>query len=119
MTEQLLLAPFILDEADAAQTAHCLMLFDSDMEELEDVFEEHNAEGNGHGWEGLAQSLVHSFMPELADRLNFGSESGTFVVTSTDLTALKQLGGMLRDAFHDRNLLAHHIQSADTLFLPR
>jgi hypothetical protein len=86
VTDQSPLAPFILDEAEAAQTSHCLMLFDGDMEEVEDVFEEPIAEGNGLGWEGLAQSLVHSFMPELADRLDFGSESGTFVVTSTDLT---------------------------------
>ncbi|MFJ4366698.1 Imm51 family immunity protein [Streptomyces chartreusis] len=119
MTEQSRLAPFILDEADAIQTSHCLMLFDGDMEQVEDVFEEHNVEGNGHGWEGLAQSLVHSLMPELADRLDFGSESGTFVVTSTDLTALQQLGDVLRDAFHDRDLLARHIQVADPLFLPR
>ncbi|MFJ8511117.1 immunity 51 family protein [Streptomyces avermitilis] len=119
MTDQSPLAPFILDEAEAAQTSHCLMLFDGDMEEVEDVFEEHNAEGNGHGWEGLAQSLVHSFMPELADRLDFGSESGTFVVTSTDLTALKRLGDVLRDAFHDRDLLARQIRVADPLFLPR
>ncbi|MFC7264681.1 Imm51 family immunity protein [Streptomyces lutosisoli] len=69
MTEQSPLAPFILDEAGATQTSHCLMLFDHDMEEVENVFGEHNAEGNGHDWEGLAQSLVHSFMPELADRL--------------------------------------------------
>ncbi|MFE7246041.1 immunity 51 family protein [Streptomyces sp. NPDC057580] len=119
MTEQLPLAPFILDEANATQTSHCLMLFDGDMEQVEDVFEEHNAEGNGHGWEGLAQSLVHSHMPELADRLDFGSEAGTFVVTSTDITALKQLGDVLHDAFHDRDVLAHHVQGADPLFLPR
>ncbi|MGW8889701.1 Imm51 family immunity protein [Streptomyces sp. NPDC055749] len=119
MTEQSPLAPFILDEADATQTSHCLMLFDGDMEQVEDVFEEHNAEANGHGWEGLAQSLVHSLMPELAARLYFGSESGTFVVTSTDLTALQRLGDVLRDAFHDRDLLARHIRVADPLLLPR
>lgn len=119
MTEQSPLAPFILDEADATRPSHCLMLFDSDMEEVEDVFGDHNAEGNGHGWEGLAQSLVHSRMPEFADRLEFGSEAGTFVVTSTDLTALKRLGDALRDAFHDRDLLERHIQVADPLFLPR
>ncbi|WP_406430861.1 Imm51 family immunity protein [Streptomyces sp. NBC_01589] len=119
MTDQSPLAPFILDEAEAARTSHCLMLFDGDMEDVEDVFEEHNAGGNGHGWEGLAQSLVHSFMPELADRLDFGSESGTFVVTSTDLTALKRLGDVLRDAFHNRDILARQIQVGDPLFLPR
>ncbi|MEU5297851.1 Imm51 family immunity protein [Streptomyces umbrinus] len=119
MTEQSPLAPFILDEADAPQTLHCLMLFDGDMDHVEAVFEEHNAEGNGHGWEGLAQSLVQSLMPDVADLLDFGSESGTFVVTSTDLTGLERLGEVLRDAFHDRGLLARHIQAADPLFLPR
>ncbi|MEU2021322.1 Imm51 family immunity protein [Streptomyces sp. NPDC016469] len=94
------------------------MLFDGDMEHVEDVFEEHNAEGNGHGWEDLAQWLVHSLMPELADHLDFGSESGTLVVTSTDPTALKQLGDVLRNTFHDRELLARRIQGADPLFLP-
>lgn len=119
MTDESPLAPFILDEADATQPWHCLMLFDGDMEKVEDVFEEHNAEGNGHGWEGLAESLVRSHMPELVDRLDFGSESGTFVVTSIDLTALKRLGGVLRDAFHDSNLLARYIEDADPRFLPR
>jgi hypothetical protein len=47
VTEQSALAPFILDEADAAQASHCLTLFDGDMEEVEDVFEKRNAEGNG------------------------------------------------------------------------
>lgn len=119
VTTQSPLAPFVLDEADATQTSHCLMLFEGDMEQVEAVFEEHDAEGNGHGWEGLAESLVHTQMPELADRLDFGSESGTFVVTSDDITALRQLGDVLHGAFHDRELLARHIQGADPIFLPR
>jgi hypothetical protein len=54
-------------------------------------------------------------MPELADRLDFGSESGTFVVTSTDLTVLKRLGDVLGNAFQDCDLLVRHIQVADPL----
>ncbi|PAZ16159.1 hypothetical protein CLM62_09655 [Streptomyces sp. SA15] len=119
MIDQPVLAPFVLDEGDPAHSAPCLMLFDADLEEVEDVFDELNAEGNGHGWEGLAQSLVHSAMPEIADRLEFGSESGTFVVTSSDIHALRQLGTALHTLFHDRGLLAQQILAADPTYLPR
>jgi Immunity protein 51 len=113
------LAPFVLDRDGEPPTPYSLILFDGDMEDVEDVFEQLNAESNGHGWEGLATSLVRSHMPELADRLHFGSESGTFVVLSGDLDALRRLGNVLREAFHDRTLLAEHIQNADPDLLPR
>ncbi|WP_406485776.1 Imm51 family immunity protein [Streptomyces phaeochromogenes] len=119
MIDQPALAPFVLDEGGPEHFTPCLMLFDGDMEEVEDVFDELNAEGNGHGWEGLAQSLVHSAMPELADRLAFGSESGTFVVTSSDIHALRQLGTSLHTLFHDHSLLAQQILAADPTYLPR
>ncbi|MFD9567058.1 Imm51 family immunity protein [Streptomyces sp. NPDC059994] len=56
------LAPFHLDETGEADPSHCLYLFDRDMEQVAHVFEEHHAESHGHGWEGLAESLVSSRM---------------------------------------------------------
>ncbi|MFZ3494683.1 Imm51 family immunity protein [Streptomyces sp. 5.8] len=70
------------------------------MEQVADVFEEHNAERHGHGWDGLAQSVAHSQMPENGDKLQyFGSEAGTFVGTSPDLKALTDLAAFLHSAF--------------------
>jgi hypothetical protein len=91
MIDQPVLAPFVLDEGDPVHSAPCLMLFDADMEEVEDV----------------------------ADRLEFASESGTFVVTSGDIHALRQLGTALHTLFHDRGLLAQQILAADPTYLPR
>ncbi|SEL28733.1 Imm51 family immunity protein [Streptacidiphilus jiangxiensis] len=119
MNDASALAPFHLDEGGEGDPWHCLYLFDGDMERVADVFEEHNAESHGHGWQGLAVSLVRSRMPEFVDALQFGSEAGTFVVTSADLNALTRLAGLLHSAFHHRALLGELIQEADPRFLPR
>ncbi|MFF4168267.1 Imm51 family immunity protein [Streptomyces sp. NPDC001741] len=119
MTDASALAPFHLDEGNETDPSHCLYLFDGDMEQVADVFEEHDAESHGHGWEGLAESLVRSRMPENVDKLHFGSEAGTFVVTSTDLTALTDLAVLLHSAFHNRERLSEYILTADRRFLPR
>ncbi|MER6677790.1 Imm51 family immunity protein [Streptomyces sp. NPDC000983] len=119
MTDASALAPFQLDEGSESDGSHCLYLFDGDMEKVADVFEEQNAESHGHGWEGLAESLVRSRMPENVDKLHFGSEAGTFVVTSTDLKALTDLAILLHSAFHNRERLSEYILTADPRFLPR
>ncbi|MFF3620743.1 Imm51 family immunity protein [Streptomyces sp. NPDC002467] len=119
MTDASALAPFHLDDDSEADGSHCLYLFDGDMEQVAAAFEEHNAESHGHGWEGLAESLVRSHMPKNVDKLHFGSEAGTFVVTSPDLTALTDLAVLLHSAFHNRELLSHYIQTADPRFLDR
>ncbi|MDX3539699.1 Imm51 family immunity protein [Streptomyces sp. MB09-01] len=120
MTDASALAPFHLDEGGESDGSHCLYLFDGDMEQVADVFEEHNAECHGYGWEGLAQSLTYSQMPESGRNLQFfGSEAGTFVVTSPDLKALTDLAVLLHAAFHNRELLSHYIQTADPGFLDR
>ncbi|MEU5148833.1 hypothetical protein AB0G42_16790 [Streptomyces yangpuensis] len=53
MTDASALAPFHLDERGEGDISHCLYLFDGDMEQVADVFEEHNAERHGYGWDGL------------------------------------------------------------------
>ena len=53
------------------------MLFDGDMEDVEDVFDDLDTESNGHGWESLALWLIHAEMPSLADTIWFSSEGGT------------------------------------------
>ncbi|TLQ42596.1 Imm51 family immunity protein [Streptomyces marianii] len=119
MIDPTALAPFHLDETGDPDPSHCLYLFDGDMEQVADVFEEHNAESHGHGWEGLAESLVSSRMPDSADKLHFGSEAGTFVVSSSDVKALTDLAVLLHSAFHNRELLSQYILTADPRFLDR
>lgn len=58
-------------------------------------------------------------MPDSADNLHFGSEAGTFVVSSTDLKALTDLAVLLHTAFHNRELLSQYILTADPRFLDR
>ncbi|MFK0258685.1 Imm51 family immunity protein [Streptomyces sp. NPDC090445] len=117
MTDASALAPFRLDEGSESDPSHCLYFVE--MDQVSDVFEEHHAEGNGHGWEGLAESLIHSHMPENVDKLHFGSEGDTFVVTSPDLKALTELAVLLHSAFHNRELLSHYLLTADRRFLDR
>lgn len=112
-------APFLILEYEASRGVYGLILFDDDMEDAEDVFGSHGAEGNGHGWEGLAESLVKSRMPEAAGLLEFNSEGGTFAVDSGDLGALQRLAVLLHQAFHDHDLLAQLIGEADPDLLPR
>ncbi|MFE0460200.1 Imm51 family immunity protein [Kitasatospora sp. NPDC058965] len=112
MTDQSL-APFHIDETGDSDPSHCLFLFDGDMEQVADVFEAHDAESHGHGWESLARSLVRSCMPDNAGKLHFGSEAGTFVVLSSDLKALTDLAALLHSAFHNRELLGRYIAMAN------
>ncbi|GAA0613202.1 Imm51 family immunity protein [Streptomyces crystallinus] len=119
MSDPSALAPFHLDATGESDPSHCLYLFAGDMEQVADVFEEHNAESHGHGWEGLAGSLVNSRMPDSADQLHFGSEADTFVVLSSDLKALTELAVLLRSAFHNRELLSQYILTAEPRFLER
>jgi hypothetical protein len=111
VTDDLSLAPFRIHARD--DRAHELWLFDGDMEQVADVFEDLGAESNGHGWESLAWWLTHSELPELADPIWFSSEGGTFVAGSSDLAALRRLAERLHAAFHDRSLLARLIAEAE------
>ncbi|WP_394437718.1 Imm51 family immunity protein [Streptomyces sp. SGAir0957] len=113
MSDRSALAPFHLDETGEPGPSHCLYLCEGDMERVADVFEQHNAESHGHGWEWLAESLVNSRMPASADTFHFGSEAGTFVVLSSDLKALTELSVLLHSAFHNRELLSQYILTSD------
>ena len=74
MVDQTSFAPLVLSEQETAPGTFELVLYDGDMEEVEDTFDALNAKGNGHGWEGLAQSVVKAKMPEISDRLDFSSD---------------------------------------------
>lgn len=82
-----------------------LVLSDGDME---DVFEGLGTEGNGYGWEGLAEWISRAEMPELAGAVRFDS----FVAVSPDPVALRWLAGRLHAAFRDRALLGRLVAGA-------
>lgn len=119
LEDRLTFAPLILLEYEHSPGQFCLTLFDGEMEKVEEVFHAWNAEGNGHGWEGLAASIVKSQMPEFTNQLDFTSEAGTFAVNSRDLGLLRRLGAILHQAFRDRTLLSDLIRDADPVFLPK
>ena len=118
MTEGASLAPFKLVEYPHQPGTFCLRMSDGDMEKVVAVFEACGAEGNGHGWGGLAESLVRSQMPEIASRLTVDSEAGMFAVMSRDRGSLERLARKLHAAFHDQSLLRQLIREADPVFLP-
>ena len=93
-------APFRLFETTTPSRFE-LVLFDGDMEQVEEVFHRLDAEANGHGWQELAESVVAMRLPATSERVVFDSEGGTFVALSTDITALRQLAAVLHHAFHD------------------
>jgi hypothetical protein len=111
VTDDLSLAPFRIHTLDDGSQQ--LWLFDGDMEEVADVFEDRDAESNGHGWESFASWLLEAEMPDNADLIWFGSEGGTFVAGSSDPAALRQLAERLYAAFHDRSLLARLVTEAE------
>lgn len=111
MTEDLSLAPFRIHTLD--DRSQQLWLFDGDMEDVADVFEDRDAESNGHGWESFANWLLETEMPDKAELIWFGSEGGTFVAGSSDPAALRQLAERLHAAFQDRSLLAQLVAEAD------
>jgi Immunity protein 51 len=89
------------------------MLGDLYMGDVMDAFEPHGQHGNGYGWDAVARQAIRSCAPAIAERVEYGSESGTFVAHSADRAALEQRGALLRAAFHDRALLDELICDAD------
>jgi Immunity protein 51 len=111
VTDDLSLAPFRIHTLDDGLQQ--LWLFDGDMEEVADVFENRDTESNGHGWESFANWLLEAEMPDNAKLIWFGSEGGTFVAGRSDPAALRQLAERLHAAFHDRLLLARLVTEAE------
>ncbi|WP_323374064.1 immunity 51 family protein [Plantactinospora alkalitolerans] len=107
------LNPFRLFEYDHDPGTYCLMLSDLDMVRVSDVFEECGYLGNGYDWSGVARSAVRTHAPEIADRLGYDPEAGTFVAHGTDPAALRQLGVLLQNAFQDGATLATLIRTGD------
>ena len=113
MTDRETFAPLVLFEYEHKPGTFCLMLSDNHMIDVEDVFDECGQYGNGYGWEGVARSALRARAPELAGRLQFDSEAGTFVANGADSDALKGLGALLKEAFHDPAVLKGFIESGE------
>jgi hypothetical protein len=92
---------------------YCLLMADAAWEDTLDVFEECGAYGNGYGWEGFARQAFRAYVPDVADRIDFDPEGGTFVAESTNPDALRQLGHVLQASVRDHRLLAELIQGAE------
>ncbi|MBB4934635.1 hypothetical protein F4561_005455 [Lipingzhangella halophila] len=106
-------APFGLYEDDDDPGRFCLMMPDLDMEKVEDIFRAEGVIGNGHGWGAVAESAARRRLPEIAGALESDPESGTFVVDSLDLGALRRLAELPQRAYHDRELLTTLVREAD------
>ncbi|WP_067824351.1 immunity 51 family protein [Nocardia inohanensis] len=111
MTDRETYAPLRFFEYDHRPGSFCLMLSDTHMIEVDDVFTARGHEGNGYSWTGVAEVIVRLRAPELEGRMGFDPEAGTFVAYGEDEAALRQLGAHLRQAFSDRTLLGELIEA--------
>lgn len=99
-------APFILFAYDHRPGTYCLLLSDRDMTDVMDVFEAGGSHGNGYGWTEVARHAADTRLPQAGEPIGYDPEAGMFVAFGRDLALLQALGEILRDAFHDRALLA-------------
>lgn len=113
LNDKITYEPLTLFEYPDSPGKYCLMMADGDWEDTLGVFEECGAYGNGYSWQGVAYQAIRAQIPDVADRIEFGSEGGTFVAHSADVDALRQLGRVLQGAVRDRGLLTELIQGAD------
>lgn len=113
VTDRESFAPLVFFEYDHNPGNYCLMLSDSHMVELEEVFAAADYEGNGYGWAGVATTIVRVKAPELADRVKFDPEAGMFVAYGSDAEALQHLGTLLQAAHRDRAVLTDLLGSGD------
>jgi hypothetical protein len=113
MIDQTAYAPLKLAEYSHAPGSYYLMLTDDAMVAVMATFEACGRSGNGYDWETVARSAVRSHAPETADRLSYDPEAGTFIARSGDLEALRGLGTLLHEAFHDGDRLTALIREAD------
>ncbi|MFE2866716.1 MULTISPECIES: immunity 51 family protein [unclassified Embleya] len=100
-------------ESDHTPGSYSLLLSDLADPRVMAVFERNGQCSHGYGWEGVARSVVRNRAPELADRFRYDPEGSMFVAYGTDPDALRALGAILRDAFHDDDLLADLIRTGD------
>jgi hypothetical protein len=84
-----------------------LFMSDKDMVDRINVFEERASEGwlgNGYDWTSIARVILDEKLPDLKDKLEFDPEGGMFSV-SGPVEALKRLGGEMKAAFDNEDLL--------------
>jgi hypothetical protein len=105
--------PLVFFEYDHKPGHYCLMLSDRFFGQAEAAFKRCGQYGNGYAWEAVARSAIRTHAPDLAERLRFDPEAGTFVAYGTDSAALKKLGRLLAHAFHDTKELERLIRAAD------
>lgn len=105
------LAPLKFFEYDHKPGSYCLML--TDFDPTLPTFERLGFEGGGYSWEGVARSAIRVHSPDLADRLKFDPEGSMFVAHGSDAAALKKLGRLLAQAFHDPKELERLVRAAD------
>jgi hypothetical protein len=80
--------------------------------DVDDVIVEMGHEPNGPFWEGIAELLVATEAPELAERVWFDSEADTFLAYSSDRAALDALAGRLAAAATDGNRVRQLVELA-------
>lgn len=105
-------APFHLFEYEHEPGSYCLILSDTDMLDVMDVFEEHGRYGNGYGWADVALQAMREGDAELEARVELDPEAGTFVAFGKDLDALERLRTLLHGAFHDHASLGKLVAAA-------
>ncbi|MFN3200407.1 MAG: Imm51 family immunity protein [Bradymonadia bacterium] len=104
--------PLLLVESDSTPGHYSLLLTDSQVGPVEEVFRSNGREPGGYGWADVALGALREHQPDLESRLSMDPEAGMFCAYGTDLDALKALGALLHGLFHDHTALAEAVKSA-------
>jgi hypothetical protein len=105
------IAPLKFFEYDHKPGTYSLLL--SDFAAGQAIFDELGLEGGGYTWAGVARSAIRTHAPDLADRVRFDPEAGMFVAYGTDAGALKKLGRLLAQAYHDPKELERLVRAGE------
>ncbi|MBT0767331.1 hypothetical protein KIH74_00245 [Kineosporia sp. J2-2] len=70
-------------------------------------------EPNGYFWEGMAEWLIRTRVPELDGRLKFDPEGGMFCAYGTDREALAALGSVMAEVVNAPERIGALIATAE------
>ncbi|MFC6933266.1 immunity 51 family protein [Actinomadura yumaensis] len=88
------------------------LLLDAGTTDVDDLVEQLGHEPNGYFWEGVAQFLVSTESPALAERFSYDPEGGMFCAYSEDQTALQKLAALMTPLTTDADRMRKLITSA-------
>jgi hypothetical protein len=89
------------------------LLLDAGTTDVDDLIEQLGHEPNGYFWEGVAQFLVNTEVPELEGRFSYDPEGGMFCAYGEDRGALEELADRMGAVAEEGDRMRQLIASAE------